>query len=300
MASILSGSFHHVRNFHISYINIRILRFSSGKYILDQCNTRSLTTRAQLTREGPQNDTPESIKLHIGKAEVVKPRIEPIQCYPALPKEEKLEAKMNRSATILVFDLETTGVNSPRERIIEFAARNLMGGRNSTFQTLINPEIKIKNSHIHGITDSMVNRPRVPRIEDVIPLVIEWVRIQQEPGKPVVWLAHNGKTFDFPFFLREMSHCGYDIPDDWRFFDTLPLAKKLVDPTGKLKGRSIKDLCMHFDIIVNGPAHRAMADVNMLSLIYQRLTISQEFTSSNLIEESLTASDIKWKPRTER
>jgi DNA polymerase III epsilon subunit-like protein len=56
--------------------------------------------------------------------------------------------------------------------------------------------------------------------------------IIQEPGKPVILLAHNGKTFDFPFLIREMNRCGYDIPNHLRFFDTLPLVRKLVDSNG--------------------------------------------------------------------
>lgn len=62
--------------------------------------------------------------------------------------------------------------------------------------------------------------------------MMEWVRNIQEPGKPVIWVAHNGKTFDFPFFIRELDRCGHGIPDHWRFFDTLPLVRKLVDSNG--------------------------------------------------------------------
>jgi DNA polymerase III epsilon subunit-like protein len=56
----------------------------------------------------------------------------------------------------------------------------------------------------------------------------------QEPGKPVILLAHNGKTFDFPFLIREMNRCGHDIPDYVRLFDTLPLVRKLVDSNGNI------------------------------------------------------------------
>ena len=68
-------------------------------------------------------------------------------------------------------------------------------------------------------------------MEDVIPRLFEWVE-RQEPDKPVIWLAHNGKTFDFPFLIREMKRCGFDTPDRWRFFDTLTLARRLVDSNG--------------------------------------------------------------------
>jgi hypothetical protein len=39
----------------------------------------------------------------------------------------------------------------------------LWGGKNSTFQTLINPEKGIRNTHVHGISNRMLSRPEVPR-----------------------------------------------------------------------------------------------------------------------------------------
>jgi Exonuclease len=160
MSFILLGSFHHFRNCRISCANIHPLRCYSGKSLLDRCKIRALTTHVEVTCKQSQNGTPESIKLNISKMEMLKPHIEP-QCYPA--KEPNFKAKIDRPATILVFDIETTGFNTPAERIVELAARNLMGGRNSTFQTLINPQKQIRNSDIHGITASMVNKPGVPR-----------------------------------------------------------------------------------------------------------------------------------------
>ncbi|ESR32692.1 hypothetical protein CICLE_v100054352mg, partial [Citrus x clementina] len=59
-------------------------------------------------------------------------------------------------------DIETTGFFRDGERIIEIAIRDLAGGKNSCFQTLVNPERHVPNSHIHGITTKMVNRSYVP------------------------------------------------------------------------------------------------------------------------------------------
>jgi len=78
--------------------------------------------------------------------------------------EEKFSrVKTEWPATILVFDIETTGFSRREDRIIEFAVRDLMGGKNSTFQTLINPEKDVKNTYIHGISNNMLSRPDVPR-----------------------------------------------------------------------------------------------------------------------------------------
>lgn len=65
--------------------------------------------------------------------------------------------------TAIVFDIETTGFSRENERIIEIAFQDLLGGENSTFQTLVNPERHVPNPHVHGITTHMVCRPDVPR-----------------------------------------------------------------------------------------------------------------------------------------
>lgn len=70
--------------------------------------------------------------------------------------------------TVIVSDLETTGLHRVKERIIEIAAQDLAGGENSTFQSLINPGVPILNASIHGIRNDMVCRPEVPRyIQDL-------------------------------------------------------------------------------------------------------------------------------------
>lgn len=78
-------------------------------------------------------------------------------------QETDVNKEVARLLTVIVFDIETTGFSRERERIIEIALQDLCGGKNSTFQTLINPERFVANSHIHGITYNMVNRPEVPR-----------------------------------------------------------------------------------------------------------------------------------------
>lgn len=70
---------------------------------------------------------------------------------------------MAKFVTIIVFDIETTGFSRENERIIEIALQDLQGGKNSTFQTLVNPGRHVANSHVHNITTNMVCRPDVPR-----------------------------------------------------------------------------------------------------------------------------------------
>ncbi|KAK6911626.1 Exonuclease, RNase T/DNA polymerase III [Dillenia turbinata] len=204
--------------------------------------------------------------------------------------EKKVLASL---VTIIVFDIETTGFSRVNERIIEIALQDLHGGKNSTFQTLVNPGRHVPNHHVHGITTHMVSRPDVPRMEDLIPILLAYVRSRQKPGGNVVFVAHNGRTFDVPFLINEFSRCSIEIPSDWLFVDTLALARELRKSEGsKAPKLSVKGLREHFGIQLIDSAHRAMSNVHSLSLILQRLTFDLRIPVSGLVERSFSASDL--------
>ncbi|KAF5454155.1 hypothetical protein F2P56_023840 [Juglans regia] len=189
--------------------------------------------------------------------------------------------------TVIVFDIETTGLSREKERIIEIALQDLKGGENSTFQTLVNPQRHVSNSHIHHITTCKVNRPDVPRMEDLIPVLLQYVRSRQKPGGYVLWVAHNARCFDVPFLFKEFSRCSTEVPLDWLFVDTLPLAREMMKSKGlKVSGVSLQALRESYKIPLVGSAHRAMSDVKMLSLILQRLTFDLKLNLSGLLERS--------------
>lgn len=61
-------------------------------------------------------------------------------------------------------------------------------------------------------------------------------------GKPVLWVAHNGRSFDVPFLIFEFQRCKVEIPGDWLFVDTLPIARQLVDSNGTFSCRVLCSL----------------------------------------------------------
>ncbi|GFY89021.1 polynucleotidyl transferase, ribonuclease H-like superfamily protein [Actinidia rufa] len=195
--------------------------------------------------------------------------------------------------TVFVFDIETTGISRQNERIIEIALQDLLGGENSTFQTLVNPERDVWNECIHNISTHMVRKPGVPRMKDLIPILLQYVESRRKPGGPVLWIAHNARRFDVPFLISEFRRCSFDIPSDWRFMDSVPLAREAMKSGGS-KGSSVslEALRKHYKIPLVGPPHRAMSDVNTLSLILRRLTFDLKLPVSGLVERSFTASDL--------
>ena len=68
-----------------------------------------------------------------------------------------LKLKLDRP--LVVFDIESTGVNPRQDRIIELAAVKLHpDGQEETKTWLLNPTVKIppETTEIHGITDEIV------------------------------------------------------------------------------------------------------------------------------------------------
>uniref|UniRef100_A0A0A8ZBV5 Exonuclease domain-containing protein n=1 Tax=Arundo donax TaxID=35708 RepID=A0A0A8ZBV5_ARUDO len=168
-----------------------------------------------------------------------------------------------------------------------------MGGKNSTFQTLINPEKDVKNAYVHGISNHMVCRPDIPRFGEIIPILLQYVWSRQMDGKPVLWVAHNGRSFDVPFLIFEFRRCKVEMPRDWLFVDTLPIARQLVDSNGsKLSSVSLDKLRERYEIPLSGNAHRAMQDVTTLCYVLQKLTLELKLTVPQLLEKSFQASDL--------
>ena len=97
----------------------------------------------------------------------------------------------------IVLDVETTGLDYTKERIIEFAAVKLVNDEiTDTYETFINPEQHIRKSSIaiHHITSDMV--ADAPTEKQALPGILKFI------GKyPIV--AHNA-IFDYSF-LNEAS-----------------------------------------------------------------------------------------------
>ncbi|KAG0551458.1 hypothetical protein BDA96_01G425400 [Sorghum bicolor] len=306
LSSICCGNFHLLRNSIGDTCSIRWLKYHSRLIYETFLSSRrhqsrplSTTVLARSTRKGSKQSFSNSRHLH-GKSvessiEVFKQseleQLKSLHCYNV--EEEFSGVKTEWPATILVFDIETTGFSRREDRIIEFAVRDLMGGKNSTFQTLINPEKEVRNAYVHGISNSMLCRPDVPRFGELVPILLQYVWSRQMDGKPVLWVAHNGRSFDVPFLIFEFRRCKLEMPGDWLFVDTLPIARQLVDSDGsKLSSVSLKNLRERYNIPLTGSAHRAMQDVTTLCYVLQKLTFELKLTVPQLLEKSFQASDL--------
>lgn len=79
------------------------------------------------------------------------------------------------------------------------------------------------------------------------------------------------------------------------------IPKAIFIATGsELLSVKLEDLRKYFKIPLNGSAHRAMSDVNSLSLILQRLTFDLKLDMSSLVERSFMPLDLNIKRRKAR
>ncbi|KAF8376835.1 hypothetical protein HHK36_031501 [Tetracentron sinense] len=317
LSSFWSETFHNLRITRGSSSGLKLLGsntngpFSEG---LDRrLNLQPITTKVEGINKNTQSSKLSnhrnellgkrviaSTNLNINKSE--HSEFESFQYFDVQQKTVK-SRDLVHLIKVFVFDIETTGLSRENERIVEFALQDLLGGENSTFQTLVNPGRYVPNPHVHGITTHMVNRSGVPRMEDLIPILMHYVKSRQKPGVPVLWVAHNARCFDVPFLIKEFSRCSMEVPPDWLFVDTLPLARELMKSDGsKLSsGTSLQALREYYGIPLVGSAHRAMSDVKSLSLVLQRMTFDLKLPISSLLERSFKASDlIKLKKKKEK
>ena len=123
--------------------------------------------------------------------------------------------------TVIVFDLETTGLSKEKSRIVEIAAQTF-GDPKSSFTTLVNPgrfTIPSAVTALTGITNSMVSAADIPSFAmaaEQLEAFIDRAR-EARPGAPVLLVAHNARQFDAAFLQHEYRRLGRELPTSWRF-----------------------------------------------------------------------------------
>jgi len=153
---------------------------------------------------------------------------------------------------VIFYDLETTGLDSKNDRIIEIAGKDNSG---SIFNKLINPEIEISNKivEITGISNNLVKYRNT--IEQNRNNIEDWFDFG---NKNNYLIAHNGDRFDLKFINNV-----FDVNS--KHIDSLKFFRKLI----KQHSYSIKGLCELFNIDTRGH-HRALNDVLILEKLFNK------------------------------
>ena len=142
------------------------------------------------------------------------------------------EEDLSFDGEYVAFDLETTGLSSLHDTIIEIGAAIMKGNEVlSTFQTFVDPHrpLQPKIVDLTGINDQMLAGQ--PDISEALPKFLEYVG-----SRPLC--AHNA-DFDIGFVTAACERLG--LPFHPTYVDTLILAQNLMPELGKYKLNIVAD-----------------------------------------------------------
>lgn len=160
---------------------------------------------------------------------------------------------------IVVFDLETTGLDKSKDFIIQFGAIKIdteTGKIIDKIDQLIKPEgsysINIAAYFKHGIKPEMLEDK--PTLKEFAPKIINFFG-----NKSVGVLTYNGKRFDQPFLKNRLNAVGFDIDFTQRkTYDAFKIEQsrrgnKLTQVFERMYGKTMDEMGLI--------AHNALSDV---------------------------------------
>ena len=162
---------------------------------------------------------------------------------------------------VLILDLETTGLDVRKDRVVQIGAIKMSGAEvedTAKYDQLVNPETAIPgtSSRIHGLTDSdVVAAPTYPEISETLRKLLA--------GRVVIG-HHIG------FDLAVLRHEAVRISIPWQDPPTLDIAQLLgaLDPS--LRDLGLETIAMHLGINIQG-RHTAAGDCQATAEVWAKL-----------------------------
>lgn len=163
---------------------------------------------------------------------------------------------------VLAFDLETTGVSTNNDRIVQFALiGTLEDGTPVNREQIVKPGVRIPYdaSQIHGIFNEDVrDKPRLAEVADELADLIDGA----------ILVGHNVRSFDYAMLKTEFLRMGRLAPQPKAIMDTLELVRRLRLP----RPHNLGALCRRHGIRLEA-AHTAAADAAATMLLFWRLSV---------------------------
>ncbi len=157
----------------------------------------------------------------------------------------------------VVFDIETTGFSSVKNKIIEIGAVRVEEGKIvSRFSEFVNPKVPIpfKIEQLTGINDQMVME--APEISEVLPRFLKF-------SEGAVMVAHNA-DFDMSFILENCRKL--EMEREFTYVDTVGLARFLLPGLNRFKLDTVAK-ALHIPLENH---HRAVDDAGCTAEIFVR------------------------------
>lgn len=173
---------------------------------------------------------------------------------------------------LVFFDLETTGVDTSKDRIVQFAAIKYFKGYVSRQMFLINPERPIPKeaTAVHGISnDDIAGKPTFAKVAYLIYSFIKDCDV----------CTYNGRRFDVPLLWRQLTEAGRSLP--------LPLVVDCFSIFKKQLPHKLEAAHKYYVGFDMSGAHDAMADTEATARVFfKQLAILNEFGVSTVEEMS--------------
>jgi len=171
---------------------------------------------------------------------------------------------MNYLHKIIIFDLETTGLDFKKDRIIEFGALELTRYNKedsleitNEYNILVKPGMPITNSDIHHITDEMVEEKGIDEEEF-------YNKIKNLFAKQNILVAYNAQ-FDLNFIQETFKRQDNTFNIDNQLLDVMAIYKDRYEYPHKLD-----DAVAKFNINIKN-THRALDDVKATYEVLKKL-----------------------------
>jgi DNA polymerase III epsilon subunit family exonuclease len=164
---------------------------------------------------------------------------------------------------LVIFDTETTGLDTDLDRIIEFGAIKTVGGKIiDEFWSLVQTDIELTQNIINltGITQDMLQGQ--PSIDDVLPKFLHFIK-----GSIIV--AHNAE-FDMGMLKSAAGRLGYEL--NCPSFCTVKLSRRVLPGLPKY---NLDTLAQHFKLTFDA-RHRAVGDVKVLNGVLHEILNNEE------------------------
>lgn len=195
-----------------------------------------------------------------------------------LPHEEAMKVLVNLkfgelSQKILVIDVETTGLDTKSDRIVELAMWN---NRAQAITLRFRPDIPIPKeaSDIHGITDEDVKN--APKFRELAP------QIQTELTDATL-IGFNSKRFDVPFLHNELLRAGQP-----GITLSSVLELDIYQLWSKLEPRSLQTALRTFCPQVTVKHHTAEGDITATLLVMSAILTKYQMTFEEAINLTKT------------
>ena len=178
---------------------------------------------------------------------------------------QRHQARQQSTRQLLVFDLETTGLDPARDSILEIGAIQIVGGKPvASFQLLIRQTSPVPQHilKLTGLSEAVLIEQGV-ELKNALEQFLEFVG-----SLPAI--AHNA-DFDLGFLRLACQKLGLPMFRS-EVTDTCALAKRLVEDTEDFK---LKTLAAHFDIRIE-TMHRSLPDCETTYAVYRKLIELQQ------------------------